>query len=89
MPRMTTYILVRHGSNSANQPMCPRAVIGMTDADSQGAAKQDTHGYTLYQNQWIQAISWSRASRADREEAEQAEPLRQAWVNELQERLVP
>lgn len=70
------YIVVRHGSNAANQHKTPRVVLGSLTTKRLRRrdhvqrrvaieAFQASHHETLYNNQWIELIPRSRASNTD------------------------
>lgn len=74
---MTAYMIVRHGSNSSTQPMCPRAPICWVEAKSQEeAVRIALEDVTCYANQRIEAIPRSRVSRGDAREVAENEAMR-------------
>lgn len=65
---MRDYIVVRVGSNSANQPMTPHMDIGVVQASSPAVALHRANiefGHELYNNQHLRVIAAGRVS-ADR-----------------------
>lgn len=71
---MTMYLIKRHGSNAANQSMTPVAILGWVEAQSQIAAIDAALArWTCYNNQHFEAKPSSRCSKAEREEANEAE----------------
>ena len=72
---MTIYVAVRHGSNSANQSMCNRAVLFLVDAqDKRVAHSLVMEIETFYNNQRLELIPQSKASKADYMEALEGGP---------------
>lgn len=66
---MPQFIVVRHGSNAANQHMRMRKVLGTVEAANQ---------WTCYNNQRFEVIDLAgRTRKADREEASEQDALRQ------------
>lgn len=60
------YVVYRHGSNSANQPMTQKMVVGAIEASNSDSAcylMQDR--VTCFNNQYLSARAWNSASRAD------------------------
>jgi hypothetical protein len=71
---MATYVVVRHGSNAANQSMCQRSVLGFVEAKDRDAAYAECHDrWTCYNNQQFELVSLSRARKADITEANEAD----------------
>ncbi len=68
---MATFIIVRHGSNAANQSMQFRKVLGTIEAaDSQEAKEKASERWDCYNGQYFEAINLAgRTRKADREEA--------------------
>ena len=67
---MSAYIVTRHGCNAANQSMTPAMVVGTYDAaNSQAAIAAAKEDVTVYANQYLSALPYSRASKAQRQEA--------------------
>ena len=53
---MSTYVVYRHGGNSANQPMCNKSAVGVLEASDSKEAKLEVNRYvTLYNNQYLSA----------------------------------
>ena len=68
MPRYTKYAIYRHGSNAANQSMCPKMLVGTIEATNRKEACKLMHDrVTVYNNQWLSAIPFSRLSRAQQQ----------------------
>lgn len=66
MPKMTTYIVYRHGSNAANQSRTQVMVVGFEDApDRETAKEQMAQRIEVYNNQHLTAKPASRASKTD------------------------
>lgn len=64
--RESTWVVVRRGSNAANQPMTPRAVVGTVSATNRADAYANAaQKFTVYNNQSIELIPWSRAKKED------------------------
>ena len=80
---MATYVIYRHGSNSANQSMCDKAVVGLLEAkskkDALARAEQELH-LTVYNNQYLSAVAWSKAQAGDREAAEDLDSIESALL---------
>lgn len=68
---MKTFIVVRHGSNAANQSMRNRKVLGTVNAvDSQAAKQAASEIWSCYNNQHFEAIDLAgRTKAADRDAA--------------------
>ncbi len=67
---MKTFIIVRHGSNAANQSMRPRKVLGTVQADDSGDAKRiAAETWTVYNNQHLEAIDTAGRTRKDDRDA--------------------
>ena len=66
-----TFIVVRHGSNAANQSMQPRKVLGTVEADTaETARKIAAERHTCYANQRFELIDLAgRTRKEDREAA--------------------
>ena len=70
--KKTKYIIVRSGSNAANQSRCNEAVVAVIAAKSRAKAITEAlTGLSVYPNQRLHAVPWSRASAAARAEAEE------------------
>lgn len=75
---MTSYLIVRHGSNASNQPMCNRAPICWVEAKSQAEAVRialEEEGVSCYVNQRLEAVPQSRVTRADAAEVAESEAI--------------
>ena len=72
--RQVRYIVVRHGSNAYNQSMCNRAVIGSVDARNRAEAMELAQALgTVYNNQYLELILWTRATVTDSNAAVEAD----------------
>ena len=70
------FIIARNGSNSANQHMCQRAIVGVIEAKDY--AEAESYAYEVfhcYNNQHLEINQGSKASRADKREAQGLEVL--------------
>ena len=67
---MKTYVVVRHGSNAANQSMIQRMVLGFVEAldDCEAKEKANDH-WTCYNNQYFEVIEESEVNVDDWNEA--------------------
>ena len=74
---MARYIVVRYGSNAANQSMCNRAVLGTVDGKNREQAMEAaTELGPVYNNQHLELIPSSRARIPDWNEAVEADTRR-------------
>ncbi len=67
---MAKYLIHRHGSNAANQPMQNVRAVAIVTADTREAAIEFAAGQCAcecYRNQHLTAVPLSRSKRADRE----------------------
>ena len=72
--KKTKYVIIRSGSNSANQNRCNEAVVAVIVAENRAKAITEAlAGLTVYPNQRLHAVPWSRASAAAKAEAEAEE----------------
>jgi hypothetical protein len=63
---MTSYLIYRHGSNSANQSMTPKAAIAIVEAANGEEAKRiASENHTVYNNQYLEAVPESKANKSD------------------------
>ena len=70
--KKTKYVIVRSGSNAANQSRCNEAVVAVIAAENRAKAITEAlTGLSVYPNQRLHAVPWSRASAAVRAEAEE------------------
>ena len=77
MAREIHYVVIRHGSNAANQSMTPRMAVGIVTARSRKEAQEIAEGtYDCYNNQHLELISESKASAADWNEAVEMDEAR-------------
>lgn len=71
-----TYVIFRHGSDKANQPMCDVAVLGTVEAQSQDRALDRawlSERWSIYANQYFTACPVSRCTASDVVEAEECD----------------
>ena len=74
--RTVRYVVVRHGSNAANQHKQPRRVLGTVEATNrQAAAKKAAERWTCYNNQFLSLWAYSTASQKDRTAADREDAL--------------
>lgn len=67
----TQYIVFRHGSNSANQPMSAKKAVGTWSALSRDeAVRIASYVVTVYSNQRLTAEPYSRAGRCWQDQAD-------------------
>jgi len=66
---MPKFILVRHGSNSENQPRCLRAIIGVVKGTENQAEEYARSAFTFWNNQSLEVIDAREASLSDKREA--------------------
>lgn len=67
---MKNYIVIRHGSNSANQSMCQEAVVGIIEANNKKEAKEEAYNkWTFYNNQYPEIKTFSEATKLEKEVA--------------------
>jgi hypothetical protein len=63
---MTNYLIYRHGSNAANQPMTPVMALDIVEAKSQDEAKEIAMSRNeVYHNQYLSAVPESKAKVSD------------------------
>ena len=66
--RKYVYVVYRHGSNAANQHMCNKIIVGTIEAANRKEACKLMHDrVTVYNNQWLSAIPFSRLSRTQQQ----------------------
>jgi len=64
---MPKFIIVRHGSNAANQSMTLRKVLGVVIAANEDDARAAAlDNFTFYNNQHVELIKATEASRGDK-----------------------
>jgi len=64
--RKYVYAVYRHGSNAANQSMCPKMLVGTIEAiNRKEACERMASRVTVYSNQWLSAIPFSRLGKKD------------------------
>ena len=78
---MKSYLIIRHGSNAANQSMTPSAAIAIVEAATAQEAKEiAAEDHTVYNNQYLEAIAeddlteeqceeWNEVSSRDAQES--------------------
>jgi hypothetical protein len=55
---LTSYLVIRHGSNAANQSMTQEMAVGIVDAFSEEAARKiAAANFTCYSNQFLSFVS--------------------------------
>lgn len=70
MSREITYVVRRHGSNGANQPMTPVMALGLVTASNRAEAEaKASEIHTCYANQQLELVPASRASQGEINEA--------------------
>ena len=82
--RSYVYAVYRHGSNAANQSRCNKMVVGTIEATSRAeACKLMADKVTVYNNQWLSAVPFSRLDKAEQrlaaERDEWLEAEREWW----------
>ena len=83
---MTQFIVTRHGSNAANQPMTQSAIVGTVEGENQQAAERAAaEKFHCYNNQWLSMQDASECNAEDCQtafEADQAHELDSAaWTD--------
>lgn len=70
---MENYLIIRHGSNAANQERCQRAVVAVVEQveNITEALVKASEYIFCYSGQRLEAIALSRASAKDAREAEE------------------
>jgi len=64
--RKYVYAVYRHGSNAANQSMCPKMLVGTIEAiNRKDACELMRDKVTVYNNQWLSAVPFSRLGKKD------------------------
>ena len=80
MPKYTKYAIYRHGSNSANQSMCPKMLVGTIEATNRKeACKLMSDKVTVYRNQWLSAVPLSRLGKKDQVIAAERDIENEFW----------
>jgi len=60
------YAIYRHGSNAANQSLCNKMIVGTIQAGSrEEACELMRDKVTVYNNQWLSAVPFSRLGKKD------------------------
>ena len=78
---MKNFLIKRHGSNSANQPVCQVAVLGIVEAESFAEARQlATQQFGCYNNQHLEILGEDEASTEGWNEAVELSAAR-TWPN--------
>lgn len=81
---MARYIITRHGSNTANQHMAQRAIVGTVEADSPEQAVEKMAGeVTVYVNQHLTARKYETSSSDKRFAADEADRYRAEEAAEI------
>jgi hypothetical protein len=82
MAKYTKYVIYRHGSNAANQSACLKKIVGTIKATSRKeACERMIDKVTVYNNQWLTAVPFSRLGKADQQIAyERDEELEAVWM---------
>lgn len=66
---MTSYLVYRHGSNSANQSMTPKAAVAIVEAgDYETALRNAQEFVNCYNNQHLELVAEDELSAEDTEE---------------------
>jgi hypothetical protein len=78
---MTSYVIFRHGSNSANQSMTGRALVDLIEAKSAEAAAAESR-VDCYSNQHLSAKPVSRLTAEEKEELRSFEEI-EAQCNQV------
>jgi hypothetical protein len=75
---MRPYAIYRHGSNAANQSLCDKAAVDVIEAETRQAAlnlaweRSNDNFYTIYYNQFLSAVAFSRLSGENQRDAQEA-----------------
>jgi len=82
--RNYVYVIYRHGSNAANQSACPKMIVGTIRAASRAEACNRMYDkVTVYNNQWLSAVPYSRLGKKDQRIAFERDLERIAWERDL------
>lgn len=55
---MKSFLIYRHGNNSANQPMTPVMAVGILEATDENDAREQAHNeFSCYANQFFSAVA--------------------------------
>ena len=64
--RKYVYAIYRHGSNAANQSLCNKMIVGtITATNRKEACERMASRVTVYNNQWLTAVPFSRLGKKD------------------------
>ena len=78
------YAIYRHGSNAANQSLCNKMIVGTVTATSrEEACELMRDKVTVYNNQWLTAVPFSRLGKKDQRRAYERDLERIAWERDL------
>jgi len=83
--RSYVYAVYRYGANAANQGACNKKIVGTIEATSRAeACKLMADKVTVYNNQWLSAVPFSRLGKAEQRLAAERdawlEAEREAWL---------
>ena len=82
--RKYVYVVYRHGSNAANQSACPKMIVGtITATNKKEACELMSDRVTVYNNQWLSAVPFSRLGKKDQWRAYERDLERIAWERDL------
>ena len=82
--RNYVYAVYRHGSNAANQSLCNKMIVGTIQAGSrEEACELMRDKVTVYNNQWLSAVPFSRLGKKDQWRAYERDLERIAWERNL------
>ena len=80
MAKYTKYVIYRHGSNAANQSACPKMIVGTITARSRAeACNRMIDKVTVYNNQWLSAVPFSRLGKKDQVIAAERDIENEFW----------
>lgn len=70
------FIVIRHGSNAANQSMTPKKILGIVRAKTYDDAKtQATEEFNCYNNQFLQILAWYEATASEKRIASEIDSM--------------
>lgn len=77
MGKKTLYVIYRIGSNAANQSFCHSCAVGQIESETREAATDSFRSQyptcTVYPNQFLRAVPYSRCPAADRREIDEVQ----------------
>lgn len=74
--RLKQYVVIRHGSNAANQSMTPKMVVGIARAETYDDAKaQASEEFNCYNNQFLELVPWYQATAAEKRTASEIDSM--------------